>query len=101
MVKFMFKRLDEEFDEMAADAARRREGIVSLTSRRDVLCWCAVIMTLVALPFFFTNRSPAGAAAIGFAAAVQWMLLFKFESDLRLLRVVERLHRVGNEQTKS
>jgi hypothetical protein len=97
----MFKKLDEEFDEMAADPARRRQGIARITLRRDVMCWCAVGMTLVALPFFFSNRSPAGAAAVCFAAAVQWMLLFKFESDLRLLRVFERLHEVGNEKAKS
>jgi len=97
----MFKKLDEEFDEMAADPARRRQGIARITLRRDVMCWCAVGMTLVALPFFFPNRSPAGGAAIGFAAAVQWILLFKFESDLRLLRVVERLHKVGNDRAKS
>jgi hypothetical protein len=96
----MFKKIDEEFDEMAADPTRRREGIARITLRRDVMCWCAVGMTLVALPFFFSNRSPAGGAAIGFAAAVQWMLLFKFESDLRLVRVIDRLLKIRDEKTK-
>jgi len=95
----MFKTIDGEFDKMAADPTRRREGIARTTLRRDVMCWCAVGMTLVALPFFFANRSPAAGAAIGFAA-VQWMLLFKFESDLRLLRVIDRLLKIRDEKTK-
>jgi hypothetical protein len=89
----MFKKQDEQFDRMAADPARRRKGIDDLSSRRNVLFWCAVVVTLCALAmFFFSNRSSGGGSALGFAAAVQWMLVFKFESDLRLLRVVERLH---------
>ena len=67
LLKLMFKKIDEEFDEMAADPTRRREGIARITLRRDVMCWCAVGMTLIALQFFFSNRSPAGGAAIGFA----------------------------------
>jgi len=59
----MFKKIDE----IAADPTRRREGSARITLRRDVMCWCAVGITLVALPFFFSNRSPAGGAAIGFA----------------------------------
>jgi len=54
----------------------------------------------VALGSAFSNRSPAGGAAIGFAVAVQWMLLFKFESDLRLPRVIDRLLKIRDEKTK-
>jgi hypothetical protein len=96
----MFTKQDEQLDQMAADPVRRREGIVGLSWRRNVMFWCAVVMTLCALATFFMSlRSARGGAAIGFAAAVQWMLLFKFESDLRLLRVVERLHSTENGKT--
>ena len=64
--------------------------------------WCAVVMTLCALATFILsvrNARGGGGAAIGFAAAVQWMLLFKFESYLRLLRVIERLHLTQNGKT--
>ena len=90
-LKTMFTKQDEQFDEMVADRARRREGINGLSWRRTMFLWCAMVMTLLALVFFISNRSPG--AAIGFAAALQWMLCFKFESDLRLLRVIERLHK--------
>jgi len=98
-LKLMFNKQDEQFDQMAADPARRRAGIADLSSRRNLMFWCAVGMTLCALvTFFMSLRGARGGAAVGFAAAVQWMLLFKFESDLRLLRVVERLHarEIGN-----
>jgi hypothetical protein len=95
----MFAKQDEQFDEMAIDPARRREGIADLSSRRTIILWCAVGMTSLALVFFFANRAAGGAAAVGFAAAVQWMLAFKFESELRLLRVVERLHRDRDNMT--
>jgi hypothetical protein len=87
----MFTKQDGQFDDMAADPARRREGITALALRRNIFLCCAVGMTLLAFIFFMSNRSP-GAAAVGFAAVLQWILFSKFESDLRLLRVIERLH---------
>ena len=93
----MFTKQDEQFDDMVADQTRRREGIHGLSWRRTLFLWCAIVMTLLALVFFISNRSPG--AAIGFAAALQWMLFFKFESDLRLLRVIEKLHRGESEKT--
>ena len=96
----MFTRQDHNFDQIAADPVRRREGIASLSVRRNVMFWCAVVMTLCAFTTFFLSvRSAPGGAAIGFAAAVQWMLLFKLESDLRLLRVIERLRLSENDRT--
>ena len=89
----MFKKQDEQFDRMAADPARRRKGIDDLSSRRTLLFWCGVVITLCAFAiFFFSKAGSGGGEGLGFAAAVQWILVFKFESDLRLLRVVERLH---------
>jgi hypothetical protein len=94
----MFVKQDQQFDEMIADPARRRQGIISLSLRRDVLCVCAMVATVCALAFFFPDRiSGGGTAAIGFLAAIQWMLVFKFESDLRLLRTIERLERRRDE----
>ena len=98
----MFTKQDEQFDQMAADPLRRREGIAGLSRRRNMMFWCAAIMTLCALATFFLSLRTArggGGAAIGLAAAVHWMLLFKFESDLRLLRVIERLHLTQNART--
>ena len=91
----MFIKQDEAFDQMAADPTRRRMAIVSLSWRRDIMFWAATGMTLCALAIFFMSlQHDRGSAAVGFAAAVQWMLLFKFESELRLLRTIERLQTV-------
>jgi hypothetical protein len=92
--KNMFTKEDEEFERMAADPARRREGIADLSSRRNIMFWCATGMTLCALVTFFMSFGNAsrGSAAAGFTAAIQWILLFKYESELKLLRVVDRLH---------
>ena len=97
----MFTNQDMQFDVTATDPARRREAIASLSWRRDMMFWCAAGVTLCALATFFMSlQSPRpAAAAIGFLAAVQWMLLFKFESDLRLLRVIERLQLTKNDNT--
>jgi hypothetical protein len=91
----MFTKQDEEFDQTAADPTRRREAIVDFSRRRNIMFWAAIGMTLCALAIFFISlRHDRGSAAVGFAAAVQWMLLFKFESELRLLRAIERLQTV-------
>jgi hypothetical protein len=89
----MFANQDKHFEQTAADPVRRRQAISRLSWRRDLMFWCAVGTTLCALATFYLSlqRERGGAAAAGFVAAVQWMLLFKFESDLRLLRVIEGL----------
>lgn len=97
----MFTNQDKQFEQMATDPVRRREAIAGLSWRRDVMFWCAVGVTLCALATFFISlqKERGGAAAIGFVATVQWMLLFKFDSDLRLLRVIERLRLSENNKT--
>lgn len=69
----MFAKQDEQFDEMIADSARRRQGIISLSSRRNLLCVCAMVATVCALGFLFPGHlsTTGGAAAIGFLAAIQ------------------------------
>ncbi len=96
----MFTKQYEKFDQMAADPVRRREGIADLSWRCNVLFWCAVVVTLGAFGTFFVSFGSArGGAAIGFAAALEWMVLFRFEGDLRLLRVIERLHLGEHDKT--
>ena len=90
----MFAKQDRQFDEMAADPERRRSGIAAFTSRRNLIFWCAMVVSLLALAGFLIpgGLSGQGAGLASYGAAMQWMLVFKFESDLRLLRVIERLH---------
>ena len=63
--------------------------------------WAATGMTLCALAIFFMSlQHDRASAAVGFATAVQWMLLFKFESELRLLRAIERLQTVQKQASQ-
>ena len=87
----MFTKQDEKFAETAADPVRRVAAITDLTSRRTILFWCALLITLVMGASSFGGK-PAS-VGLGLCAAIQWAIVFKFESDLRLLRVIDRLQR--------
>ena len=90
----MFKRYDEQFQRIATDPLRRRAAIDDLSQRRTILFWCALVSSVCAIVDGFSGK-PA-MAGLYFAAAVQWGISFKFESDLRLLRVIDRLDVGGN-----
>jgi hypothetical protein len=92
----MFKKQDEEFDEIAADPIRRRAKIADLSWRRTLLGCCALVMMVAAL----TGMWSGGRGAIGgvFAAAISFSILLRHESDLRLLRVIERLQKGRDEK---
>ena len=88
----LFKREDTEFVEQGTDDSRRPAAIRHLAQKRTSLFWCALVTTLCALAIFVipSGNSVVG-AAIGFAAAIHWILVLKYESELRLLRIVGKL----------
>jgi hypothetical protein len=90
----MFTKQDINFAEIALDPRRRAAAIKTLTFRRNILFWVACLMTLMIIPANFGGSNGAGVTA--FCAVVQWMLVLKFESDIRLLRVVSRLREERN-----
>jgi len=85
----MFTKSDQQFTDTAVDPFRRRLAITDLRRRRDILFWCACVLSICTLAVTFGSK-PAGVGS-AFAAAVQWILVFKFDSDLRLLSVIDRL----------
>jgi hypothetical protein len=90
----MFSEKDKQFDQMAADPVRRREGIAELSQRRNLTFWVTLILTGCALVTFYcsgNNTSGAVPAALSFGAALQWMAFFRYESELKLLRVIDKL----------
>ena len=87
----MFTKHDEEFAEIAADPARRRAAIADFSKRRTLIFWCASFVSLLAFVSILVSKS-AGVGLV-FFAATQWVLVFKVDSDLTLLRVIDRLHR--------
>ena len=85
----MFNKEDETFIDIAVDPARRLAAISDLAKRRSIMFWSAMITTL-ALLFTSLVRDSAG-PILCCVAATHWMIVFKMGSDLRLLRVIERL----------
>jgi hypothetical protein len=97
------ERADNEFVDAAADDIRRQAKIQELTTRRNLFFWIAWVVTVCALlsvvaEIFDTNRGQHGsgvAAPLFFAAAMEWMLAHKFDSDVRLLKLVEKLKKLS------
>ena len=92
----MFKKQDDDFDEMLADPIRRRARIASLSKRRTVVFICASVVGICALLEIWSG----GKAAAGgvFTAAISISISLKMESDLRLLRAIDRLQKGSDER---
>ena len=85
----MFTKTDEKFATLAADASKRQGMIASRQNYRTIFFWCAVVMTGLDLVAMWTDAR--GIAAFTFGALTQWMLVFKFDSDVRLLTVIDKI----------
>ena len=85
----MFTKHDERFAELAAEPRRRAAAIRNLSRVRTIMFWCACLSTLGAVVSNWRGSAVSGISA--FTALVPWMLVFKYESDLRLLQVIGRL----------
>ena len=86
----MFKNNDEEFAEIAADPVRRRAAIADLTGRCRTVSRCAGVASGALIVATIAN--PQGTGVLAGCVAGLWAIAFKFDTDLRLLRVVDRLH---------
>jgi hypothetical protein len=93
----MFKKQDEEFDEIAADPIRRRAKIADLSKRRIIFFWSAIIMSIAVITEIWGGK--AGAIGGVFAGAIIWSIGMKIESDLRLLRTIDRLKKDKYDKT--
>ena len=86
----MFKNNDEEFAEIAADPVRRRAAINDLAGRCKTVSRCAGVASVGLIVATIAN--PQGSGVLAGCVASLWAIAFKFDTDLRLLRVVDRLH---------
>ena len=91
-----FDKADDTFIQMAVDDSRRPELIKETSRKRTILFWCAVLITVCALLMIFVETNAkahnSGIAGVEFTvAAMTWMQVLKIESDLRLLKLVEKL----------
>jgi uncharacterized membrane protein len=91
-----FDQSDDAFIQMAVDDLHRPELIKITARKRTILFWCAMLITVCALVIIFAETSGkphgSGVAGVAFAGvAMSWMLVIRCESDLRLLKMVEKL----------
>ena len=87
---FLFTKSDEQFDQLVTDPERRRTAIADRSKIRAALFWCASLITLLSgASGLEGGKSPVAGFFFG---AFFWILCFKSESDLRLLRAIERLY---------
>ena len=86
----MFKNNDEEFAEIAVDPVRRRAAIADLAGRCKTVSNCAGVASVGLIVATIAN--PQGSGVLAGCVAGLWAIAFKFDTDLRLLRVVDRLH---------
>jgi hypothetical protein len=77
----MYTKDDKLFEQTAADPVSRRAAIAALSKRHTLIFWCAMVMSVCALAASWGGK----ASGLIFSAAVVWSIVFKFESDLRLL----------------
>ena len=80
---------EKDFLAAVADPVRRSAAMARVSKRRTKLLWIVCILTLGFFAFCIARKPPDSFAV--FMLLMLWMFLFKWESDLRLLRVIERL----------
>ncbi len=93
----MFTKSDKKFDQIAADPARRRDAIARYATQRNITGICAMMIAACAILEILTGRESA-AAGVFFAATVNWIICIKADSDLRLLKVIDRLEKGSDEK---
>jgi hypothetical protein len=86
----LFKNNDLEFAEIAVDPVRRRAAIADLAGRCRTMSLCAGVASGALIVATIAN--PQGTGVLAGCVAGLWAIAFKFDTDLRLLRVVDRLH---------
>jgi len=100
-ISFMksFDKADDAFISAAIDDARRPELIKTMSRRRNIIFWLAVVISVCALVIMIAAISDKNHNSTGFSvgcleftvAVMAWTQVFKCESELRLLKLVEKL----------
>ncbi len=87
----MFKKSDEDLTRQIHDPVFRAAAIIKLTRDRKMFLWITILVTLVLLATELAQRKLS--ASLFLVVLMHWTLLFKTDSDLRLLRVIDLLQK--------
>jgi hypothetical protein len=82
---------------MVADPIRRRAQIASLSKRRTIVFICASLLMICAMLGIWLGSKTAAGGVL--TAAIFISISLKMESDLRLLRTIERLDKDRHDKT--
>ena len=85
----MFTKTDDKFAAFAADAAKRQELIANRRGLRLALFCLAIISTVILV--MASWGSSRGAEGLTFGTIIQWILVFHFDAEVRLLTVLQRV----------
>jgi hypothetical protein len=85
-------REDDRFVSKATNPASRVAEIVVLTRRRRLSRWVLLIGTPAYLIFGSLESKEASATTL-LVICICWASYFKLESDLRLLRIIDRMQK--------
>ena len=88
----MFTKWDKKFDDMAADPTLRAAAIAASSKQRNTMFWIACLVSLMAI---LINIGSQAFSFMIFIAAMQWIQFSQIDSNLKLLRVIDRLQRDG------
>ncbi|MES2465941.1 MAG: hypothetical protein V4675_01455 [Verrucomicrobiota bacterium] len=89
----MFEKSDQALVEQTLDPVLRAAAIIKLSQDRKRFLWMTGLLTLATLFGALVVQQPN--ASLILLAAIQWLTLFKADSDLRLLRVIDLLQKDG------
>jgi hypothetical protein len=87
----MNNKHDQEFLVQAADTDLRSAAITDITRRRTLLSWTVGMITLSLFIMGLMSQQPS--IYLVLVCCIFWTLLYKSDSDLKLLQVIERLRR--------
>ena len=89
-----FTKGDDQFVEKAVDDNRRASALAQMSSARVVLIIFAIFFTLSPVLASFGLGPDYGVGSAVFVA-VYWSIALKIESELRFLKLIDRLRKEG------
>jgi hypothetical protein len=85
----MFTKSDSKFAALAADPGKRHAMIANRQYTRTLLFWGAVLITICNLFIAWSTREVSGSFI--FVVLAQWMIVLKFDSDVRMLCAIDAI----------
>ncbi|MBM3971046.1 MAG: hypothetical protein FJ302_14485 [Planctomycetes bacterium] len=97
----MFTKQDDQFAEIALDPERRRAAIADLSRQRTLFFWLAMFMFALGLLENEVGKQFTRPVGTSFLCLFVVWICGKKESELRLLKVIERREKANDSAVES